>query len=386
MKKPCDLTEYEKKILSIFAEAYPQSAHFRGGRNLRKGNWGKLFPGIRKNIEDKESFLAAVDRLCEAGILSARWKRFREGDELSALYLESPGMLYAMLDIPSPEETIQSAHELLGQFKAENNIAADTAKYINERLRAREIPFADIPFLRDILTLVSTPTEEAHFSSLRALSVKLFKDSKRIESLIPGLDSLTVESCGIVFSDYYDLKRLYPETTISGSADIILNDGREWQMRGESLTLPVSTVENIQKIRIPFSAPDVLSVENKETFYTLSSKNEFSVYIYCGGYPNRADRALLECLSDSNAEIYHAGDLDPDGLLIFQEIDCMIEGRLKPFFMNEAVYSKYLSFGYELSPAVLKKLSSVNSAKLSELASTIGKKEIGVEQEIISYE
>ncbi len=99
------MTELARRILTVFAESYPTSASYKGGRKLRKSGWHELFPRIRTDVSAKNDFLEAVEELVDAGILTAKWKRFREGDDLEALYLEDPQSLFAALGMPSPEST-----------------------------------------------------------------------------------------------------------------------------------------------------------------------------------------------------------------------------------------------------------------------------------------
>ncbi|HET6498045.1 MAG TPA: hypothetical protein VFH17_03220, partial [Coriobacteriia bacterium] len=73
------MTELARRILAEFAESYPTSAHSTGGRKLRKAGWEEVFPGIVTDVAAKSDFLDAVDELVSDGILSVRWKRFREG-------------------------------------------------------------------------------------------------------------------------------------------------------------------------------------------------------------------------------------------------------------------------------------------------------------------
>jgi hypothetical protein len=91
-----------RRILEAFAAAYPLSAHYRNGRRLRLPGLAELFPSMERDVETREAVLSALDELTRNGIASVRWKRFREGNEPEAVYLEDPGKLYELLGIPSP--------------------------------------------------------------------------------------------------------------------------------------------------------------------------------------------------------------------------------------------------------------------------------------------
>ena len=55
------LSAMARTILSAFAEAYPTSAHYRGGRKLRLGDWHRRLPQIEEDVEEREAFLEAVE-------------------------------------------------------------------------------------------------------------------------------------------------------------------------------------------------------------------------------------------------------------------------------------------------------------------------------------
>ena len=96
-------TDYERKILRVFSDRYPYSAHIGGGRKLRKGGWEAIFPEIVRSPDIKNAFLDAVERLAGKGIISVQWEKFRKGDKVGAIYLEDPGGLYEFLGEKTPE-------------------------------------------------------------------------------------------------------------------------------------------------------------------------------------------------------------------------------------------------------------------------------------------
>ncbi len=379
------LSSYEKKILSVFAESYPDSAHFAGGRNLRKGNWNRIFPEIEKSVENKSSFLEAAESLEKRGVVSVLWQRYRKGDRITAVILEKPAMLYSLLNKTSPEVLLAEMIEVLDSFETKNSFSKDIVRYIDKQLKdKKKLLFQSRNQFNDFLTLTGlTPEYTAQFT-IRALSVHLYNDSKYLERMLPVFDKIAKAAAEIKISSYLDIERVYPETTVCGFFDIIFSDDRRWLLKNDIVTLPEKTVKKIERIDFAVERPKMLSIENKETFYVLSSTlKEFDGYIYCGGHLNESDRFLYQLLNRTNAEMFHFGDLDPEGLLIFNEIDDVLNGRLRPFMMNEDVYARYLSSGYQLAPGALKRLDYAENEKLTSLAEIIRENETGVEQEII---
>lgn len=385
MRKPLKLSPYETKILSVLAESYPGSAHFAGGRKLRKGNWNRLLPEIEKSVEKKMSFLSAVESLEKHGVISVQWQRYRKGDRVSALFLENPALLYSLLGKATPEDILAEMIEILDSFKPEDQVSQDVISYIDFQLKnERKLLFQSTQELRRFLSLMAvTPSMAAQFT-IRALSVHLYNDSKYLERMLSLFDKIVEAASGLKISDLLEIQRVYPETTVSGTFDIFFSDGRQWPLKDAVVTLPEKTVREIKKIVFAVDYPRIISIENKETFYLIASAlKSFNAFIYCGGHLNSADRMLYELFAKNNIEIFHFGDLDPEGLLIFDEIDELVEKKLQPFMMNKEVFSKYKKYGYTLTPGALKRFNNLKNEKLTDLAMIIKESGIGIEQEII---
>ena len=77
------------------------------------------------------------------------------------------------------------------------------------------------------------------------------------------------------------------------------------------------------------------------------------------------------------------GDLDPEGLLIYQEFSRICLGALQPWMMDTTVYRRYLSFGRPTVANQLARLRRIDPKPLPELAAAIIDEKIGVEQEVI---
>lgn len=383
-----ELSLYEKRILAVFGERYPDSAQFSGGRKLRKGSWHVTFPEIDKSVEAKNSFLSAVEHLEKQGVISVKWERFRTGDRVAALYLERPGLLYFLLNKSDPETLIAEMREILSSYDPKNSLATKTAAYIIEQLDGnRKLLFQRVQDLYDFLSLLELTPETAARYTIRALSVYLYNDSKRLEAILPGFDKITEAAAGMKISRCLGLERLYPETTMCGSFELVFPNGKRWALINNVVTLPEKTVNEIERVVFETGPAKILSIENKETFYALSSQpGFFHAFIYCGGHLNAADRRMYQLFLESGVQIYHFGDLDPEGLLIFDEIDRALQGALRPFMMNEEIFQRYLAYAYELTPGALKRIDYIENQKLLPLAALIKDAQRGIEQEIIKVE
>lgn len=404
-----------RKILESFAEAYPLSAHFKGGSKLRLGGWDRRFPEITRGVEAKEEFLAAVEELVSAGVLSVKWQKFREGDRVQSLCLENPDVMFRVVGETHPETERNEMLEVIKTGRSANRgeysdrdegFDTGTTECV-EAMRSRlgallesrhPVPVKDAVELGDILKLASLEPDVVSGYSIRALSIRLFGDSKRIEGILKTADKIAEAAWGRKLSEYLGLDRRYPETTCKGRFTLHFFDGREWRFSTgaeenlSSVTLPVDTVDRIASIEWADSSERpqrnrprrILSVENKETYHVVDIHGlSFDGYVYTSGHPNDADTAFLRACAAAGAEIYHFGDLDPDGILILRELDRALPGGCRPWMMSKAIHSKYIDFGRNLTPSACRRISSLSYAPVGDLIEAIRRTGIGVEQEVI---
>ncbi len=380
------LNEYAKAILSRFTRAYPGSAHYRGGRKLRKGNWERFFPEINEDVDAKEDFLRGVEALISAGVVQAKWKKFRDGDAVEALYLEDPKLLYTLSGERSPGELRDHMRDICDRWKPQTEWGATVKAHIHSELDQFNILPVETPeILRDLFTLLDLTPKQARSAPLRGLSVRLFNNSKRLEALLRAADQLTNKACGFSFSEHMGLARRYPEALLRLNGHLVFSDGTEWPMHGRTVSLPHSTIEAAQAITLP-AGSNILSIENKESFYAVPNARvatEFAGFIYCGGHPNNAVRSLLRLLAKNQVELYHFGDLDPEGVAIFGEIENVWGTGLHPFYMDERIYARYKEFGYPLNESALAKCRAIDIPALKGLLNAIESSAVGVEQEVI---
>ncbi len=381
----------ERRILQRFAARYPGSAQRRGGRSLRLKNWDRLLPEAFAGADARRSFLDALERLEQAGILKLYWKKHRKGDELAAAELADPRALHERLGRPLPEDlagllassasaaAAEATDPEARQIAAFFRFVADRADTLGDRLTPRDV--------RDAAALFACDPAERDRLPIRALSIRLYRDSKRLEALVSLLRPLLARAS---LAGKLPLpERVYPEAALAGHAELVFADRTVWQIDGKPLTLSLAAAGALERIRAPVPQPRALSIENKETFHAFSGHPlGFDVLLCTGGRPNRAVRAVLRVLALSGFTVFHAGDLDADGIAILGEAHDL-SGAL-PFGMDAAVFDRYLPWARDLNASLVSRLSSVPRAVfglpgIPGLAERIRQTAKGVEQEIIDY-
>jgi hypothetical protein len=379
------------KLLQVFLAAYPASAQMRGGRKLRRSNWADVFPGISSSVEEKEQFLEAVDELSARGIVSVKWRPHRRGDEVDAIYLENPEEMHRILGVPSPEENARSCLRVLETWTPRFEYGASVRAWLLQRIEERTDLLERLAFfITDLPNMLDLSPSESRELPIRALSGRLFGDTKRIESIMPDIDRICRSSLGENLSSLLDLSRSYPQTALRGIFTITFHDGRKWDSAGDVIYLDDIAAKQINVISSKLDSGKlgrVLIVENKETFMTLPlGRLGFNFTLYGGGHPNRAVQKSLEHLKASGMELCYFGDLDPEGLLIYQEFSHVCGGALLPWMMDLNVYRKYLPFGRGVTGEQLSRLSRLAPDILPDLANVIRETGMGVEQEVIDLQ
>ncbi|MDZ7794522.1 MAG: DUF2399 domain-containing protein [Spirochaetia bacterium] len=255
-----------------------------------------------------------------------------------------------------------------------------------EHLQARleafiPTPCGDPQSLDDLLKLLAADRNMIAGLPLRAFSVRLYNDSKRLERLLPQADKLATAAAGEKLSARFGLARNYPLAAIRGELELVMQDGQAWKLRDEPLFFGPELAERL--VLISAGAP-VLVVENKETFMTLPfNKCGFAGLVYGGGHLNSAAIKLLQLVEQSGIWMYYFGDLDPDGLLIFQEAESLLNGQLVPWHMDAETYRRYVRFGYPLSEGSSARLSQLRGPRFADLIGLMQQHGRGVEQEVI---
>jgi hypothetical protein len=292
--------------------------------------------------------------------------------------------------------------------------------YLSEHFGPSEIGRGmDLRAANDLVRLLEVFHSPGGLRNLttRALSISLYNDSKRLEHLLDLFSPLVsrVQKLGIPAPDFSFLERSFPETMISGKIifeyDDVGNSSKPPLVNagGFILGFPLRSVRAIRNIRTMEAKdkPAVLTVENKETFYALADPREispelpqdpgqgglsrFDSFLYVGGYLNQAAAGMIKILADSGFCVYHAGDLDPDGILILQNIMDITKKPAIPVGMDAAVFDHYLPWARPLTRTMLDQLKKIREDTkaipgLADLIRRIEETRRGVEQEIIDYQ
>jgi hypothetical protein len=411
------MNAWESKIIDAFISRYFIASAESGKENritLRLRSLS-IFPDFETAApDDKESYLEAAETLERKGLLTLNWEKRSKGERLKTLSCADMGKLFVESGRKDPKS---EAEEIRALFKAKAAASDDTGNrnpflnHLSEHFgpseAGRGIDLKTANDLARLLEVFYTPSGLRHLTT-RALSISLYHDSKRLEHLLDLFNPLLTQArkTGIPAPDLSFLQRSLPETMISGKLIFEYNNNSSQPLvnnAGIILGFPLQSIREIRNIGSINAGdpPAVLTIENKETFYALADSRNFeqdalsgglriNAFLYIGGYLNQAAAAMIKILAASGFRIYHAGDLDPDGILILQNIMDIAEKPVIPVGMDAAVFDRYLLWARPLTGTMLSQLKKIREDTkavpgIADLIRRIEETRRGVEQEIIDY-
>lgn len=184
---------------------------------------------------------------------------------------------------------------------------------------------------------------DARSIDYRTLSVRLFDDSKRIESLIslvarllkpdtPDLDDDKPES----ILDYWGLSRFPPLFRIKGDLKVTtpvgnLDASQAWPF----LALPPDGVVRTELHQQPVY---ILFIENKTTFERYCREvSDRGLVLYTNGFPSRQWQKIFKQIDDqvsAETPVFHWGDVDVGGYKIFAFMSGLLQHPIEAYKMD----------------------------------------------------
>ncbi|MDR1149336.1 MAG: DUF2220 family protein [Spirochaetaceae bacterium] len=379
----------------------------------------KIYPEFTGASKDKkEAFLEAAKKLEKQRILELSWEKHGKSKSLKSLICVDRKKIFKLKGKIFPETTakkIKKVERSLNMFD-ESHDCRKLLNFIAKNLTLPEIDHGiDEHTFSDLAVLIKSLYDSSHnghnslflsspYSLLdgittRALSIRLYDDPTQIKNIKSMFTRILTRAKkhGMHVPDFSFIDGSFPETWISGGISLHFGKNKKPLINhtGEMIGLSLKTITEIEKISVIHNGieiikPTVLTIENKETFYALAPCKKYTCLLYTGGYPNRAVNALLRILSNNGFDFFHAGDVDPDGILILQELKKTIEKPITPIGMDANTFNKYRKHGRKLNHSMLHNIRLINNEirsieGIEDLLKLIESTGLGIEQELIDY-
>lgn len=141
---------------------------------------------------------------------------------------------------------------------------------------------------------------------------------------------------------------------------------------GESVQIPLSVIAGWKSAACPGNRLYV--VENPSVYAVLCRKWDRRCGLMCmNGQPRFSSLLILELLARSWTEVWYAGDIDPEGLLIAQRLKQYYQGNFYYWHMSPDDYGRCVS-EKEISQRRLQMLEHITDPELKETAEALKKR------------
>lgn len=311
----------------------------------------------------------------KAGLLKLTWLPNETGHLLQSITLqtEHATRIYALIH-RSAKTTQQKALETLllaDKFRFQDDWRARAIRHVLANLRAGKSPspfnLTDSGLTLDLLTVMEALPSLTAETPYRVFSVRVFNDSKRLESIKNQLVSLArlgnpewkrlpaeevLRELNLVANPNY--------IHLAGNWQLTLETGEILSLSGfsPSLGFPAAQTASLQTVEIHADA--VLSIENLTTFHEFV-RTEHATRIRRVPAPNTEPGPTVACsvfrfavictygnssppirrllrLIPPSTPIYHWSDLDYGGFNILSQLRRLVSERIEPYRMDIATF------------------------------------------------
>ena len=343
--------------------------------------------------------------MAERGLLRLRWRAWEEDNWLEAVDLasERAGELYEMLRREPRDKQEWALRELI---LAQTPRAAWHARFLawaeqalHTHRRPSPLETGDTVFNRDLLLALEAIAQLSGPTLERAISVRLFGDSKRLKVLRRAVIAVLRahdETAALYGDDDWALLRAHHLDRVPEYVPLAGPLVLEWKDRrldlssfAEGVALPATTLYAARVAAC--DARRVITVENMTSFSQLVALRAPCVLaLFTGGFASPAVTSLLRCAraASPQASLLHWGDLDAGGLRILAHLRASLAPNIRPLAMDVPTFEEHRDYAQSLTNEDRRALTRLRAlptladcAELIDLLLAEGRK---LEQEAVS--
>jgi len=328
-------------------------------------------------------FNQEMQQLQQQGYVELEWERFNEGEYLNKIVLNSEFLpeIYALLNRASRKELYRSAAHLVEKWSRQSHVEMQPFyRYLLDRLeRLQPLPSPIKPgreaemeqLLRGMHAFFESRESEI---SKRILSVRLYRDSKRWESLEKSILHLLRKFClNQEEASREDRDILAERGIVDNPVHINISGPLVFSTcRGQvnlasfypDLGLSPEMANELEVVESRAEA--VVTVENKASFYQYLREGPAGrLVLYLGGYHNPPRRVLLQKIyryfEDKNINIpfYHWGDMDLGGINIWYTLKTRTNIPFQPVYMDVDTFRGHLDLAQDIDEDYCRRIKSL---------------------------
>lgn len=391
-------TKIELKVLNELLDLYEKSKTFLGenkNHQTFKVSVSKLFP---KYDDDSEFELYKeinqnLDLLQKKGFITTKAEK---SGKIHSVSLEENAIeqVYEYINRKSKADINKQLTELWDKYKdLQEESFSPLLEYIKEQQsristnKAVQFFYESFVDYEDLLNAVKAVLSNQNEIFIRELSVKLFNNSKRLETIENTIRSLLYK-----YGEYDDKETVLEEHNIIKTPTYVMVKGKGILHCGETIDLSkikgdigLSTQTLKTLLSVELKGANVITIENLTTFHKYHSDNELVIYL--GGFHNSIKRDFIKLVAEcnSNAVFKHFGDIDAGGFYILEHLKRKTKINFIPYNMDIKTLEDNKEHWIKLTENDKNKLSFIAENECySEIIDFMIKNECKLEQEAIA--
>ncbi len=358
-----------RKIINKLIDMYEKSRTYTGTNQVNQTfsiRPSVIFPKYNDDAE-YELFKSVNEAATELNSRELVFTDFKRNGVLSKIQLNVDNLdkAYDFVKREPKRDEDTWLRQVLSKYAEVNNILGIYAREQLIRLEeGKKIHHydGDKKAYVDILYLVNELISNDVEIYIRDFSIKLFADSKRVESLKAKATNILYN-----YGDYQDRDTIFEECGVVATPTYVCIKGRalieinsqeiDLSLIKGDLALSTKTLEELQKVVV--MGPRVVTIENITTFHDYNAADDFVIYL--GGFHNRTKREFIRFLYNQNSdkEYLHFGDIDAGGFYIYEHLKNKTAIDFKPLYMDINTLNKYKKYVKSLTDNDKKRLKDI---------------------------
>ncbi|MBR3509032.1 MAG: hypothetical protein IKO03_09755 [Lachnospiraceae bacterium] len=351
-----DIEKIKQKTLHKLLDQYEKSKTFTGNNQVNQSfskRVGELFP---KYVDDSEyDFFCDVNEALKALEMDEYvFLKMQRGSIVDKVILNQKKLsdcYHYLKRLPKKEEN-SSLEECLEAYAGLDILGryVETQKQRIAKNHKVEYYDGDLKEFDDLLCLCRSILENEEEIYVRDFSVRLFRDSKRVEKLASKAQSLLFQYGGDAFAEKENVLEEFGIVNtptyicMKGNARIYLRDQMVdlSKIQGD-IALSTTSLKEVTMVEVCGSR--VVTIENLTSFHDYSTAEGSDFVIYLGGFHNRTKRDFLRSLYRDNPKqkYLHFGDIDAGGFYIFEHLKKKTGIPFETIHMNVPTLKRYVS-------------------------------------------
>lgn len=352
----------EQKLLNALLDSYEKSKTFIGENKNQQAfriQISKLFPKYDDDSEYEfyKEINTALANLESKGFV--KLQKEKSGKVKTVLLeLSKLSEVYEFLKRTPKFETNNSLQNVWNNFvDIDFYIYKPLSDYLleqkNNLSKNKNISFfdGDIKEYKNLLSAVKAVLENKDEIFIRELSVKLFNDSKKLETIESQIRSFLYR-----YGEYDDKDTVLEEHNILKTPTYVMVKGKGILNFGQTIDLSkidgdigLSTKTLNQLCSVDLQGAEVVTIENLTNFHKFQPNNQLVIYL--GGFHNSIKRDFIKRVDYCNpgTKFFHFGDIDAGGFYILEHLIKKTGIAFIPLNMNIETLKNHKTYWKPLS-------------------------------------